>query len=102
MGEKWLDSSSAERGEGVLIDSRLYLSQWCALAAKRANHVWDATQHSQIVKTAFPLVQPYPDYCRAPQYEKYVKVHGSIQRRATKLVEGLDNLSYEKILRSLE
>jgi len=37
----------------------------------------------------------------APQYEKDVKIPESIQRRATKLVDGLDNLSCEESLRSL-
>lgn len=37
LGDEWLASSSAERDLGVLVDSRLNVSQQCVLAAKWVN-----------------------------------------------------------------
>ena len=93
----------------MLADSRLNVSQQCALAAKMASHILGCIKHSigtgQEVILLLDLVFRWPQLeyrvqFWATQYEKDVETLESIQRSATKLVTGLEGLSCEERLRT--
>ena len=96
----WLKSSFAEKDLGVLVDTKLNISQQCALAQKKATGILGCIRSvaSRLRKRNLLLysapVRPNLEYCVqfwAPQYKTEMDIMGRVQQRATKRIKSISH-----------
>ena len=110
LGNEWIESS-AEEDLGVLVDKKLNVTWQCAFAAQKANRILGCIKSSVasrlrevILPLCSALVRPHLQYCIqlwGPQHRKDVELLKRVQRRATKMIRGMEHLSCEERLRGL-
>ena len=87
-----LESSFAEKDQGVSVDSKLTISQQCPLTAKAADSILGCIRQSVVSRSRdvilplySALVRPHLKGCVwfwAPQYKRNMDVLERVQRRA--------------------
>ena len=109
MGDTVLGTILKEKDLGVTISADMKVSEHCGIAASKGNHILGLIRRNityKDKKLIIPLykaiVRPHLEYCIQawrPYCKKDIDTLERIQRRATKIIPELRDLSYEERLK---
>ncbi|CAM4522288.1 unnamed protein product [Lepidochelys olivacea] len=111
LGTHQLEVTEEEKDLGVLVDHRMTMNHQCDIAVKKANAVLgcigqgiSSRDKEFLVPLYKALVRPHLEYCVrfwSPMFKKDEFKLEQVQRRATRTIRGMENLSYERRLKEL-
>jgi hypothetical protein len=111
MDGTMLTEHEEQRDLGIIIHSSLKPSQQCVAAAKKANKMLGMIKRNIECRSPFivsrlykQLIRPHLEYCIQawrPWLQKDIQLLEAVQRRATKIITGFNDLPYEERLRRL-
>ena len=109
MGGTILSKTVKEKDLGVTMNANMKVSEQCRIAASKGNQVLGMIRRnitykekSLIIPLYKAIVRPHLEYCIQawnPYLRKDVDMLEKIQRRATKLIPGLRDLTYDERLK---
>ena len=109
MGDTVLGTTVKEKDLGVTISADMKVSEQCGFAASKGNQILGLIRRNitckgkkLIIPLYKAIVRPHFEYCiqaRRPYRKKDIDTLERIQRRATKMIPELRDLSYEKRLK---
>ncbi|CAM4680127.1 unnamed protein product [Lepidochelys kempii] len=109
LGTHQLEVTEEEKDLGVLVDHRMTMSRQCDVAVKKVNAVLGCIRRGissrdkeVLVPLYKALVRPHLEYCVqfwSPMFKKDEFKLEQVQRGATRMIRGIENLSYERRLK---
>ena len=109
MGDTVLNTTVKEKGLGLTISADMKVSEQCGIAAAKGNQILRLIRRNIVYKEKeliMPLyktlVRSHLEYCIQawrPYRKKDIGILERVQRRATKMIQKLRNISYEMRLK---